>query len=175
MDRFGNRQKRAHRRQEGAALFIAIGVLVLMGFMGIAALDAVSKDGEIAGMQNQSRTSLYAAQAGLNLGRSLVGDNNVVDERGDTPPFPTQGVPTFLGDLALYDREFARPQFFGDPAEVNPVKFEKEGKLAPGTDLREGGQKLVETLWKINVTGQSPNGSQSRLEVMEARILSKGY
>ncbi len=166
---------RRQRRERGSALFIAVGVLVLMGFMGIAAMDSVSKDGEVAGFQNQSRTALYAAQSGLNLGRSFVGDNNVVDERTDTPPFPTQGAPTLLGDLALYNVEQAQPQFYGDPTEANPVKYEKEGKIAPGTDMREGGQKLVETLWKINVTGQSPNGSQARLEVMEARILGKGY
>jgi hypothetical protein len=174
MARFRNSGLRAHREQ-GSALFIAVGVLVLMGFMGIAALDSVSKDGEIAGLQNQSRTSLFAAQAGLNLGRSFVGDNNVVDERTDLPPFPSQGAPSLLGDLGLYDREMVRPQFFGDPAEADPIKYEKEGKLAPGTDIREGGQKLVETLWKISVTGQSPNGSRTRLEVMEARILGKGY
>ena len=50
----------------------------------------------------------------------------------------------------------------------------------PDTDensLQEllAGQKFVNTLWQINVQGQSPDGSTTRIEVVETKTLASGY
>jgi hypothetical protein len=37
------------------------------------------------------------------------------------------------------------------------------------------GQKFVNTLWQINVQGQSPDGSTNRIEVVETKVLASGY
>ena len=42
-------------------------------------------------------------------------------------------------------------------------------------NLSVRGQRLSSTLWQINVIGESPDGSQSRLEVVEAKVLTSGY
>lgn len=159
-------------------MFVAVMILVVMGFMGLAALDNVSKDREIAGHQNRSMSALYAAEAGLAHARQLVGDNDVVDERDDLPAFPTQGAPTVLGDAALYDREFSQPRYYGTQGVTAIEYADKDmpaGKKA-GMDIRQGKKgKLSYSLWRIQVTGESADGSQANLEAIEMRLLSSGY
>ena len=65
--------RRSLRRSErGSALFVAVLMLVMMGFLGVAALDSVARDREVAGLQNRSRTAFYAAEAGLANARQLI-------------------------------------------------------------------------------------------------------
>jgi hypothetical protein len=123
----------------------------------------------VAGFQNRAKTSFYAAEAGAAEGRSLVRD---VESRNDTPALN----PRALGDSALYDREFALPTYSGDPAEVDPIKcVNGDAGIAGGMNLQQKGQKFVNTLWQINVQGQSPDGSTTRLEVLETKTLAQGY
>jgi len=165
------------KRQSGAAMFVAILMLVLMGFLGLAAMDTVGRDRQSAGFQNRSRGAFYAAEAGAAQGRSLV---RTVGSRSDTPNL----VQTDLGDVALYDWETDRPQFYPDPAFPNPIRYVADGAVAGGMNLQTGGTKYVETLWQINVTGQSvgvlgassnTRASTARLEVVQAKVLSSGY
>ena len=58
--------------QEGAALFVAVLVLALMGALGIMAFNTVLVDRQVAGFQNRAKTSFYAAEAAAAEGRSLV-------------------------------------------------------------------------------------------------------
>jgi hypothetical protein len=163
-----------HRREQGAALFVAVLMLALMGALGIAAMEAVTRDREAAGFYNRNKSAFYAAEAGASHGRSLV---RTVTARTDLPgPFPTQGVPRPMGDVALYDRETQLPVYYGDPAFANPIRYVQEGGLyAAGGNLQLKGQKFTNTLWQINVEGMSPDGSTSRVEVMETKILTSGY
>jgi hypothetical protein len=57
------REHAARRREQGSALFLAVMMLVLMGFLGLAALDRVTRDEQVAGFQNRARTAFYAAEA----------------------------------------------------------------------------------------------------------------
>ena len=157
-------------RQEGAALFVAVLVLALMGALGIMAFNTVLVDRQVAGFQNRAKTAFYAAEAAAAEGRSLV---RGVGSRGDTPALN----PRSLGDMALYDREFALPSYAGDPDPgfVDPICHIDDSGTAGGGNLRIKGQKFVNTLWKINVRGQSPDGSTTRIEVMETKVLSQGY
>ncbi len=160
------------RRQQGSALFVAVLMLVLMGFLGLAALDTVTRDGQIAGVQNQARSAFYAAEAAAAEGRSIVG-SPAVDERTDLPAFPyTAGAPRVLSDATLYDREASLPGYFADPAFANPIAYVKDGKILEGNNLNLKGQKLVETFWQINVIGRSTDGSTARLEVVESKPLA---
>ena len=164
---------RDRRRESGAALFVAVLMLALMGALGVAALDAVSSDRQIAGMQNRAKSAFYAAEAGASHGRSLV---RTVGARTDTPALPTQVAPQTLGDAALYDRENRLPRYYADPAAVPPVRWVRDGGLySNGGNLQLKGQKFVNTLWQINVIGESPDGSRSRVEVVESKVLSAGY
>ena len=154
--------------QEGAALFVSVLILALMGALGIMAFNTVLVDRQVAGFQNRARTAFYAAEAGAAQGRSLV---RTVGSRNDTPALN----PRTLGDAALYDREFAQPGYAGDPAFPTPIRYIADGTLAGGSNLQMKGQKFVNTLWQINVQGQSPDGSTTRIEVVETKVLASGY
>jgi len=154
--------------QEGAALFVAVLILALMGALGIMAFNTVLVDRQVAGFQNRARTAFYAAEAAAAEGRSLV---RSVGSRSQTPNLN----PRPLGDLALYDREFALPSYSGDPAFPNPIRYIGDGTMAGGANLQMRGQKFVNTLWQINVQGQSPDGSTTRIEVVETKTLAAGY
>jgi hypothetical protein len=155
-------------RQEGAALFVAVLVLALMGALGIMAFNTVMVDRQVAGFQNRAKTAFYAAEAGASEGRALV---RSVGSRSETPNLN----PRALGGLALYDREFAIPAYAGDPAFPNPIRYIGDGVMAGGANLQLRGQKFVNTLWQINVQGQSPDGSTTRIEVVESKTLASGY
>jgi len=143
-------------------------ILALMGALGIMAFNTVLVDRQVAGFQNRARTAFYAAEAAASQGRSLV---RTVGSRSDTPPLN----PRTLGDAALYDREFAQPRYAGDPAFPTPIRYIADGRLAGGSNLQMKGQKFVNTLWQINVQGQSPDGSTTRIEVVETKVLASGY
>jgi hypothetical protein len=168
------------RREGGSALFVAVMMLVLMGFLGLAALDRVTRDEQVAGFQNRARSAFYAAEAGVAAARSLVSDPNQVYDRTATPAFPDQATPRQVGDVALYDREGGGlPEYYGDPAVAPkpPIRWAKDGKGggAFGMNLQANQGGLKETLWMINVVGESPDGSRSRVEVLASVMMSWGY
>lgn len=165
---------RQHRRQTGSALFVAVMMLVLMGGLGLAALETVSRDRQVAGFQSRGKNAFYAADAGAADARNRV---RSVGSRSNTPGFPTQGSPQTLGDTALYDREGgALPRYYGDPAFADPIRYIQDGTpYMNGGNLRQGGQQLKHTLWQANVIGESATGSSTRIELMETKILSAGY
>jgi Tfp pilus assembly protein PilX len=66
------REARRIRRQEGAALLVAMLLLALMGVIGLASLNTVMRDRQVAGFQSQSQTALYAADAGLAEGLNVL-------------------------------------------------------------------------------------------------------
>ena len=167
--------KTDRRREEGAVLFVAILMLALMGTLAIAALDAASRDRQTSGFYNRSETAFYAAEAAASHGRALV---RGVTDRSTIPAFPSLALGTqqAMGDAALYDREANLPIYYGDPAFPNAVRYAADsGIYAGGGNLQQKGQKFTNTLWQINVAGQSPDGSVSRIEVMETKILTSGY
>lgn len=163
----------AERREAGSALFVAVMMLVLMGGLGLAALDTVARDRQVAGFQSRAKNAFYAADAASADARSRL---RTVGSRSETPAFPTQGAPQTLGDATLYDREANLPSYYGDPAFAAPIRYLRDGTpYMNGGNLKVGGQKLVHTLWQANVVGESAAGDATRIELVETKILSSGY
>ncbi len=126
----------SHRGEAGAALLVAVMMLVLMGLIGLAALDTVTEDRQIAGFQNRARAAFYAAEAGIGTSKNLV---RTAGERTSVPVLAT----TSLGDAAAYPH--GAPSFSGDPDFANPVRYVRDGApWSEGGDLRVGKQKLVQ-------------------------------
>jgi len=180
--------KRRNRRSErGSALFVAVLMLVMMGFLGVAALETVSRDREVAGLQNRSRTAFYAAEAGLANARQVV--HSQLSRSNPTPlAFPDVTNKQTIGDTVLYDQELGNlPRYYGDPNPTLPdpcvggpsVCYWKKGVPAAdaGVKLNTGsGAMFIWDLYRINVVGESPDGSRSRLEAAEVKLISdSGY
>jgi hypothetical protein len=159
-------------RNQGSALFVAVMMLVLMGFLGLAALDRVMRDEQVAGFQNRARTAFYAAEAAVAEARSLLANSAIVSDRSSTIAFHPDTAPRNVGDTALYDREGGSlPRYHGDPSFNPAIRYLKDGPGLQGGNLQPG-QGLVETLWQINVVGASPDGSRSRIEVVAVRPMA---
>ena len=168
------------RDESGAAMFVAVLMLVLMGAMGLAALEGSTWDRQIAGFQNRSHNAFYAAEAAVAQARQIVRDD-------PAPGAPGKLAAANLGDAAMYDREAVLPQYGPDPAmlAVNPTGIVALGKSgpAPGMDMRVGAAAITVDYWQINVQGRSPqaglgiNGraSTARIETIEAKVGSTGY
>jgi hypothetical protein len=167
------------RRESGSAMLIAVMVLVLMGLMGLSAIDTASEDQQIAGLGNRSRSAFHAAEAGGAHARRLVAQ---ADNRTDTPVLPA----TNLGDAPMYARYQTQPSYFPDPAPPtgggNAIEYVEDAGPAAGMNLAN--PKFVKTIWQINVVGQSPENagglwgqraSTARVEIREAKTLAAGY
>jgi hypothetical protein len=175
MDRPVRSVRGARRGESGSALFVAVMMLVLMGFLGLAALERVGRDEQVAGFQNRARTAFYAAESGNAEGRRVITGSITLDSSNE-PPFHEEADPRLLGDAALYDREGGSlPRYFGDPlADDAPIKFVQHTLVRPeGGDL-SGPPTLVEGWWRVNVVGQSPDGSVARVEAIVARAMAPG-
>ena len=53
------------KRESGAALLVAVLLLAMLGVIGLASMETVTRDRQVAGFQNRARVALYAADAGV--------------------------------------------------------------------------------------------------------------
>jgi len=158
-------RRHASRRSEGSALLVAVMMLVLMGLIGIAALDTMTKDRQVAGFQNRARLAFYAADAGVNTALNLVFN---AKNRSAPPPLPL----TALGDAVIYPN--GQPTFAGDPLVAKPIVYSKDGGPVQGMNLQVPAQ-WVNTLWEVRVEGQTPDGGRYHLEAMATKMLDSNY
>ena len=169
------RIRERRRRESGTALIVSILMLVLLTAMGIAALDTVSMDNEVAGYQKRAKAAFFAAEAGAATARQVVRN---MGGRKELPvigtDFPGSVLPTQLATAS--DFVHGQPEYYADPAIAIPIKYIGEGAACTeGCDLNQGGIKYNHTRWQINVVGESAEGSSSRLEVVATRLLPVGY
>jgi Tfp pilus assembly protein PilX len=158
------------RREQGAALLVAVMMLALMGMIGLAALDTTSQDRQVAGFQSRARTAFYAAEAGLSQSKEVV--RNADPDVDPTPAFAAGA----LGDAGIYPH--GQPSYQGDPnaGTPDPIQFVRKGKpWDEGGDIRTGKQRLVHLLWQINVQGQTSDGSISRIESVRSQLGAENY
>jgi hypothetical protein len=143
-------------------------MLVLMGLIGIAALDTMTKDRQVAGFQQRSRLAYYAADAGAAAALDLV--RTAPNANWLPAAFPK----TSLGDATMYPN--GQPSYTADPTVANPVKFWKAGHaVSDGNAANQGqGPMLINTLWKIRVLGQTFDGGNSVVEVVATHPLPGG-
>lgn len=155
------------RREGGSALLVSVMMLVLMGLVGLAALDTATRDRQTAGLQSRARAAFYAADAGFAAALNLV---RTADERSDKPAMAT----TSLGDTATYAVYGGRPTYQGDPAAADPVAYVMDGGCAEGMSLQVPCQ-FVDTLWRIQVQGDTPGGNLARLDASAKKVLDAHY
>ena len=161
----------SHAREAGSALVVTVLLLVLLGVLGVAALDTVARDQQVAGFQNRNRLAFYAAEGGVADAKDRLRAVYSVDAQ---VPFPTQAAPVQVGDTVLFP--YGQPRYFGDPTAPAGVQYMSQGALdtTSGMDLREGGEQWFNTLWRVQVQGQTPDGANARIDMMATRQLAGG-
>ena len=162
----------SERREGGSALIVTVLLLVLLGIVGLAALETVTRDQQVAGFQNRSRLAFYAAEAGIADAKNRLRD---VWTTEDTVAFPNQATAVQLGDAVTFPH--GQPSYYADPAAAAGIEYMNAGapSVGGGHDQRLGGSTRVNTLWRIRVEGSAPGGTTSRLEVVATRELDGGY
>ncbi len=156
-------------------MFLAVMLLVLMGALGLVALDTASEDRRIAGFQSRSNSAFQAAEAGVAHAAELV--------RTNVTTIPA----TNLSDVGVYDREAALPSYRADPNPL-PVGANPTGIVSAGIGAAEGvapeaGGGWKTGKWRINVEGRSPTAagggmdgrmSTARVELMYGQLTHGG-
>ena len=147
------------RAESGSALLVTLLLLALMGLTGFAALEAVTRDQQVAGFVNQHRVAFYAAEAGVVEAVDTLQVNAT----------PTVGGGS-LGDASIYPD--GQPSFSLDPAAPTPIE---DLGIAPvsGMNLAIGGGGPTFNIhyFRVRVRGQAPGGSSARLEVAAGALL----
>ena len=57
--------RHSRKRQQGSALLIVMLVMAMMGLIGFAALEAVTRDQRVAGFMKRKKIAFFAAEAGV--------------------------------------------------------------------------------------------------------------
>ena len=87
----------AGRREAGSALLVTMVLLSLMGIMGLASLNTVMRDRQVAGNRSLTQSALYAADAGVAAGletlRTTVITNAVTAGDCLTGTIPNTNLP----------------------------------------------------------------------------------
>lgn len=183
-------QRPEGRREDGAALLIAVVILALMGVIGLSSLDAATRDRQVAGFQSRAQTALYAAEAGVAFAVSLIRDDAQLlaaggegalygynPSSGTTPDFPNSTAPESLGTSFPAP---GSPRFYTDPdardpnnltASAQAIRYIGKGRQpCPGWVMSssQGGVQWAEALWDIRVRGDNPGGTVVNIQATGA-------
>ena len=164
------------RRESGSALIITVMVMLLLGAIGLSALDTVMRDQQVAGFQNRSSEAFYAAEAGVAAAKDLIRQS--VFSPTDTVNFATSAAPVVIGDAYTYPN--GQPRYYGDPKATDPIKSMNQTLTvsgAGGSNMRQGtGANWNKfALMQIRVAGQTADGAVSRIEVVTTNQMPGGY
>ncbi len=157
-----------NKREQGAALIVTVMLLVLMGLIGIAAMETVTQDRKVAGFQTQSKMALYAAEAGLSDAKErLTTDPNAYDKTA-VVPFPACAAAINYGDPAIYGAlpYTAQPSYCADPnIGVNPA-IQYVGSQPVSINMDQSLPREVYWLYRIRVQGQASGQNTARLDTV---------
>jgi hypothetical protein len=146
----------ARPREAGIALLASVLLLLMLATIGLASLNVVERDQQVAGYLNRKAIALHAADAGVAAALANLYVNQV-------PSIP----PTTMGDSSLYPT--GQPSYRADTTAANPFQMAGTGDV-PGMGLTGGmggtGSAFSVQYWKIRVQGEAPGGSIARVEVL---------
>jgi hypothetical protein len=154
-------RRRAARQQRGAALLITTVLLILMGLLGLAALETTESDQQVAGFQNRRDVALYAAEAGLAKGFETLTTTR-------TPSIPT----TSVADGSVFPH--GQPEYRADPSVADPIDSIGNGAF-PGTAInidQGGAPTYMLRYWRIRSQGEEPGGGVARVEAVAGALIA---
>ena len=162
-------ETRAPRREQGAALLVAIIMLSLITLLGMSSMQTVMHDRQVAGFQSRARTALYAADAGISWGQGIIyqqigslASEGVAALYDFDPAFPTAGAPRLLGDGSATQPRFMRDT---DPGVTQALDYLGKARSCVDWVMSDeyGSAQWREALFDIRVEGRPPgSGSAAR-------------
>lgn len=149
------------RGREGSALFVTVMMLVLMAFIGFAALETVTADRQVAGYQTRARVALDAGEAGVSTAlASLLNDLDSIHALEGAaaldaynPPFPAGA--TAVGEAGSWP--YGQPSFGRDPAVADAIDYLGSGANCDFITALEDKVVWRKSLWQIRVQGTTPD------------------
>jgi hypothetical protein len=148
-------------REAGIALLASVLLLLMLATIGLASLNVVERDQQVAGYLNRKAIALHAADAAI--ARAL----------GEMTATGTPSVPaTTMGDATLYPH--GQPSYRTDATAATPIEKAGKGQLGGHTlNIGAGGGATFEVqYWKIRVQGEAPGGSIARVEVLTGALIA---
>ena len=173
------------RRESGAALLIAVLLLAMLGVIGLASMETVTRDRQVAGFQNRGRVALYAAEAAVAHATGIIRKNAQTLAPGGEgalkafdPAFPGKGA-TAVATIGSDFPAPGSPSYRMDPDAKDPtnltapakaVRYMGRGELCPGwvMSMTVGSVIWAEALWDIRVRGTGPGGGNVDIQATAA-------
>ena len=134
-------------------MLIVMLMMSLMGLIGFAALESVTRDQRVAGYQKRQKMAFYAAEAGVAQAMEKL-------KTSSSPEFD----PSFDGDSGLFPHGV--PTYALDPSSGASTKNLGTGAF-PGMNLaigQNGLPKFTLRYWRVNVKGEVAGGSEQKIE-----------
>jgi hypothetical protein len=153
--------RHSRKRQQGSALLIVMLVMAMMGIIGFAALEAVTRDQRVAGFMKRKKIAFFAAEAGvsaaLHVLRITLEPPNWLDPItvGHSSWFQ-HGLPTYSLDAS---------------AGTSTADLGNAG--LPGMNMNIGqnnSPKFTIRYWEVNVKGEAFGGTVSRIAFASGTI-----
>ena len=151
--------RHSRKRQQGSALLIVMLVMAMMGIIGFAALEAVTRDQRVAGFMKRKKVAFFAAEAGVSAALHALRTTEQPDFApatvGDASWF-TQGLPTYSLDTSAG----ASSTNLGTGA-------------MPGMNMQIGqnnSPQFTIRYWEVNVKGEAFGGTISRIAFASGTI-----
>lgn len=145
--------RHSRRRQQGSTLLIVMLVMAMMGIIGFAALEAVTRDQRVAGFMKRKKTAFFAAEAGVATALHALRVN-------EDPAF----APGTVGDASWFAQGL--PTYEMDTSSGAASTNLGVGAL-PGMNMQigqNGVPKFTIRFWEVNVKGEATGGTVSRIQ-----------
>jgi Tfp pilus assembly protein PilX len=159
-----NDSRNKHKRENGTALLVSVLMLTLMGIVGMASLDTVMRDRQMAGNSSRARSALYAADAGVAAALDAVRTASLPPALapGDciAAPVPETNLPN--GSLYRPDTTAANTNVCMI-ASADPCS-ELDASIEVGS-----GSVFLYTLWDMRMQGETADGAVARVQATSQR------
>jgi Tfp pilus assembly protein PilX len=149
----------SRKRQQGSALLIAMLVMVMMGIVGFAALEAVTRDQRVSGFLKRKKTAFFAAEAGVSAALHALRVN-------EDPTF----APATVGNASWFQQGL--PTYELDTSAGAASTNLGTGAF-PGMNMAiasDNSAKFKIRYWEVNVKGEAFGGTVSRIQFASGTI-----
>ncbi len=153
--------RHSHKRERGSALLIVMLVMAMMGIIGFAGLEAVTRDQRVAGFLKRKKIAFFAAEAGVSSALYALrtnGDPTFAQSTVGSTSWFQHGLPTFSMDSS------------GGAASalLGPGKLEGYNMALK----KDGVTQFGLVLWEVNVKGEAIGGTISRIQIANGTIVA---